>query len=89
MPPGTRFDVIPGHQDVYFSDRNFERVENLRAISAETGRSMIELSLAWVIGQPGITSVLVGARNLAHVDQAFSAEAAGLTEELRDRLSAL
>ena len=25
FPKGTRFDVVPGHADVYFSDRNFPR----------------------------------------------------------------
>ena len=89
IPEGTRFDVIPGHQDVYFSDQNFERVENLRKISEETGRSMVQLAMAWVVGQPGVTCVLVGARSTSHIDQAFEAEATGLSEGLRARLSAL
>lgn len=46
IPSGTRFDVIPGHQDIYFSDENFDRVEKLRAISERIGRSMIQLALA-------------------------------------------
>jgi aryl-alcohol dehydrogenase-like predicted oxidoreductase len=29
IPAGGRFDVIPGHQDVYFSDENFRKVEAL------------------------------------------------------------
>lgn len=89
VPPGTRFDVIPGHQDIYFSDENFRVVEGLRAKSAQVARSMVDLALAWVIGQPGITSVLVGARTTDHVDQAFRAEAAGLSPELRQTLNAL
>lgn len=89
IPEGTRFDVIPDHQDIYFSDDNFRKVEALRGISEETGRSIIELALAWVIGQPGVTSVLVGARHTSHIDQAFEAEATGLSDELRDRMSNL
>ena len=89
IPSGTRFDVIPGHQDIYFSEENFERVERLRDISERTGQSMIQLALAWVIGQPGISSVLVGARHIGHIDQAFKAEAAGLSDDLRRELSAI
>jgi aryl-alcohol dehydrogenase-like predicted oxidoreductase len=74
VPEGTRFDIIPGHQDIYFSDENFRVVENLRAKAEEMGTSMILLAMAWVINQPGITSVLIGGRTESHVDQAFEAE---------------
>ncbi len=89
IPAGARFDIIPDHQDIYFSDENFDRIEKLGAISERTGRSMIQLALAWVIGQPGISSVLVGARSTSHIDQAFEAEAAGLSDDLRRDLSSL
>ena len=88
-PKGTRFDVMPDHWDIYENDTSMRRMEGLRAIAGETGISMVQLALAWAIGQPGITSVLIGCRTLSHVDQAFQAEEMGLTQELRDRLNAL
>src|SRR5207253_6623893 len=30
IPKGTRFDVIEGHADIYFNERNFRVVEQLR-----------------------------------------------------------
>jgi aryl-alcohol dehydrogenase-like predicted oxidoreductase len=89
LPEGTRFEVMPAHQDIYFKESYFAVVEGLRAKATTLDRSMIDLALAWVIGQPGITSVLVGARDTAQVDQAFAAEAAGLDDELRAELSGL
>lgn len=89
VPKGTRFDIMPGHQTLYFTERGWQVVEGLRAISEETGISMIHLALAWTIGQPGITSVLVGARGHEQVDQAFEAEAMGMSDELRTRISQL
>jgi aryl-alcohol dehydrogenase-like predicted oxidoreductase len=89
VPKGTRFDVIPGHQDIYFNDECFRILEGLRAKAEQVGRSMIQLAMAWAIGQPGITSVLVGARNTDQVDQAFEAEATGLSDELRAELNNL
>lgn len=74
VPKGTRFDVIPGHQNIYFTDASFEVLEELRKKARDSGRAMIELALAWVISRPGVTSVLAGARTTAHVDQVFAAE---------------
>lgn len=88
-PKGTRFDVMPDHWDIYENDTSMRRMEGLRAVAAETGISMVQLALAWAIGQPGITSVLIGCRSTSHVDQAFQAEEMGLTQELRDRINAL
>ena len=89
VPKGTRFDVIPGHQPLYFTETGWRVVEGLRAHSEATGTSMIHLALAWTIGQPGITCVLIGARGVEQVDQAFEAEAMGLSEEARAHISAL
>ncbi|GAG16528.1 unnamed protein product, partial [marine sediment metagenome] len=74
VPEGTRFDVIRGHQDIYFTERGYRVVEELRRISAESGHSMVRLALGWVLRRDGITSVLIGARHAGHVDQAFEAE---------------
>jgi aryl-alcohol dehydrogenase-like predicted oxidoreductase len=89
VPHGTRFAVMPGHQPLYFTETGWRVVEGLRAKSAQTGISTIHLALAWTIGQPGITSVLVGARGTEQVDQAFEAESMGMSAELRSELSKL
>ena len=86
-PAGTRFDIIPDHWAIYENPTSMNRMEKLRAKAAETGRSMVELALAWVLGQPGITTTLIGARNIGQVDQAFDAAAAGLSTELRAELN--
>jgi aryl-alcohol dehydrogenase-like predicted oxidoreductase len=74
VPEGTRFDVIPGHQDIYFTQRGFRIVEELERISLDSGHSMVKLAIGWVLCQSGVTSVLIGARRPEHVDQAFQAE---------------
>jgi len=89
VPKGTRFDIIPGHQRIYFTDRGFATLEGLEAVSQESGQSMIQLSLAWALGHPGITSVLIGARSTDQIDQAFAAERDRLAPELRQQLDAI
>jgi aryl-alcohol dehydrogenase-like predicted oxidoreductase len=87
VPGGTRFDIVPGHQDIYFSDASFAAMERLRTKAAELGMPMARLGLAWVLNRPGITTTLVGARSLGQVDQAF--EAAELADELQAELKQL
>lgn len=88
VPAGTRFDVVPAHQALYFTTARFRIMEGLRAVAAEAGRPMAHLALAWVIGRPGVTSVLIGARSPAQVDQGLAA-AQGLEPGLRAALDAL
>lgn len=71
IPSGTRFDVIPGHQDIYFTAHGYQVLEKLDAESQATGKSHVQLALSWVLDQPGITSVLIGARNIDQIDQAI------------------
>ena len=49
-PQGTRFDIMPDHWEIYENDTSMRRMEGLRAVSKETGISMVQLALAWVIG---------------------------------------
>jgi aryl-alcohol dehydrogenase-like predicted oxidoreductase len=74
IPKGTRFDVIEGHADIYFSDRNFRVVERLRQKAQATGIPMVCLAMGWVLRNPNVTSVLVGARTTAHLDNALLAQ---------------
>jgi aryl-alcohol dehydrogenase-like predicted oxidoreductase len=73
IPKGSRFDVIPGHADIYFTDQKFAIVERLRQKSDETGHSMVQLALGWVLKKQGITSVLVGASRAGHLESAVGA----------------
>jgi 1-deoxyxylulose-5-phosphate synthase len=73
IPSGTRFDVIPGHQDIYFTRHGYQVLAKLDEESRTTGKSHVQLALSWVLSQPGITSVLIGARNTGQIEQALQA----------------
>ncbi|MEO2019744.1 MAG: aldo/keto reductase [Fuerstiella sp.] len=70
---GTRFDVIPGHQPIYFTEHGYQVLERLDESAHTTGLSHVQLALSWVFRQRNISSVLIGARNTSHVDQAIDA----------------
>ena len=73
VEPGSRFDVAPGHQDVYFNPVCERRLARLAQVATRTGHSMPHLALAWALHHPGVSSVLVGGRATSHLDQAFNA----------------
>jgi 1-deoxyxylulose-5-phosphate synthase len=87
VPQGTRFDVIPGHQPLYFTEQGYAVLDRLERATERSGHSMVQLALAWTLKQPHITSMLIGARNTAQVDQAFEAEQLELDDKLRALLS--
>jgi 1-deoxyxylulose-5-phosphate synthase len=70
---GSRFEIVPGHQNVYFHEAAYQRLARLEAIAKRTGHSQSHLALAWALHQQGIDTVLVGGRTPAHLDQAFAA----------------
>lgn len=70
---GSRFAIIPGHQQIYFHDAAYQRLARLEAAARRTGHSQAHLALAWALYQPGIDTVLIGGRTPAHLDQAFAA----------------
>jgi aryl-alcohol dehydrogenase (NADP+) len=89
VPKGTRLDIVPQMQPIYFHATGFRILEGLRVKAVELGTTIPLLALAWVMTEPAITSVLIGARIPAQVDQALAADALGMSAELRAELSAL
>jgi aryl-alcohol dehydrogenase-like predicted oxidoreductase len=81
FPTGSRFDVKPGHADIYFSERNFRTLARLDALSQRAGIPMVRLAMGWVLRNPNLTAVLVGARSTAHIDNALEALRLEFTDE--------
>ncbi|MBL9213882.1 MAG: aldo/keto reductase [Opitutaceae bacterium] len=86
IPKGTRFDIVPGHIDVYFSDQNFRVVENLRQLANEMNVPMVKLAMSWVFTYAGVSSVLIGARKRSQVDNALEAMAFRLDPAVKARM---
>lgn len=73
VQPDVRFEIIPGHKNIYFNEVAWRRLEKLQKVSGENGTSIIELALAWAFQQKQVESVLIGCRSIQHIDQAFKA----------------
>jgi len=73
LPSGSRFHVIPGHADIYFSDRNFRIVGSLQVLARRLKIPAQRLAMAWVFQNSSIANVLIGARNIEQLDNAVEA----------------
>ena len=62
------FDMIP-----FDKEKGFALVETLRAIGAGHGASVAQVALAWVLAQPQVSSVLIGASRLTQLDDNIAA----------------
>ncbi len=72
---GSRFDIVPGHQDVYFHDECWERLGRLESLAQKSGIPQTKLALAWAMHTEGVDSVLVGGRTTQQIDQSLAAYA--------------
>jgi 1-deoxyxylulose-5-phosphate synthase len=74
-PPqeGTRFALGRGYKDLYWHDREFDVVDELRKLAGEAGMSPTALAAAWVLATPGVTSAIVGATRPDHLDDSLAA----------------
>jgi aryl-alcohol dehydrogenase (NADP+) len=58
---------------MYYQDSDFEVVKALSQAAAKRGVSNARMALAWVLHQPGITSPIVGASKMTHLEDAAEA----------------
>lgn len=84
---GSRFDVAPGHRDIYFTPSNFSAVERLKRLASDVAIPAAQLALAWVLSNRSVDSVLVGATSVAHIQNAIEALQLKLEPELQGLLS--
>jgi aryl-alcohol dehydrogenase-like predicted oxidoreductase len=64
-----------------------EALQKISAICADLGQSMANVALAWVLKQPGITSVLAGARHPAQIAANVEAVALELADDVVSELT--
>jgi len=73
-PAGTR--AASASRDMmedYFTQDVLDAVQRIRPVAARAGCSLAQLALAWCLRQPAVTSVIVGATKVEHVDDNVAA----------------
>ncbi len=61
-------------------------VEAVEAVANSRGVPMAQIAMAWVLQKPGVTSPIVGASKLSHIEDAVAAEALTLSPQEIEQL---
>ncbi|HXY84576.1 MAG TPA: aldo/keto reductase [Gaiellaceae bacterium] len=72
-PAGSRMTQRPEPYERYRTPRVFDGLEALEDVARSRGVSTAALSLAWLLAQPHVTSVVAGPRRPAHLEPAVEA----------------
>jgi len=67
-------------------ERRLDVVEQLVPLAAEAGLPMTHLAMAFTIAHPGVTSALLGARTMDHLDGLLAGLDVTLTDDILDRI---
>jgi aryl-alcohol dehydrogenase-like predicted oxidoreductase len=79
--PPARFDMTtPGNQ------RKLDAVEELAVLADESGLTLIELAVAFVINHPGVTAAIIGPRTMEQLEAFLPAADVRLTPDVLDRI---
>jgi len=87
-PVGSRHLSDWGEPPVYDPEGLYDLVEILIGIAEQHEVSAAQVALAWTIGRPGVTSLVVGARTGDQLADNLEAASLSLTDEERARLDA-
>ena len=55
--------------DMYYQESDFEVVERVIEMAGQRGVTPSQIALAWLLHQPGVTSPIIGASQMEHLDQ--------------------
>jgi aryl-alcohol dehydrogenase-like predicted oxidoreductase len=91
-PADSRLRDPGSHESRYLKlddEQVFDVVEGLGAIAAARGVTPGQVALAWLRAQPGLTSMLIGARTVEQLEENLAAVELDLSQDELDRVDEL
>jgi aryl-alcohol dehydrogenase-like predicted oxidoreductase len=68
-------------QKLYYHESDFKVVDRVTQIAQKRGVSNMQIALAWILHQPGVTAPIIGASKMPHLEEAVTALAVKLSDE--------
>jgi aryl-alcohol dehydrogenase-like predicted oxidoreductase len=88
-PAGSRMTLRPDSYLHFQDDRVFDALEAFEERARARNTSPAALAIAWLLGDPNVTAVIVGPRRAEHLGPALEALDLQLSPSERDQLAAL
>jgi aryl-alcohol dehydrogenase-like predicted oxidoreductase len=86
--PGTRAHDLPGTGPQFEEERLFRIIDALDGVCAETGKTVPQAALNWLLRRPSVANVIIGARNEEQLIANIGAVGWSLTDDQVQRLDA-
>ncbi|WP_431322611.1 aldo/keto reductase [Rhizobium sp. YTU87027] len=86
LPEGSRLHQTADYGPPVDDEKLYDIVDVLFEISEETGKTVPQIALNWLIGRPTVSSVIIGARNEEQLRQNFGAVGWSLSKEQVEKL---
>jgi aryl-alcohol dehydrogenase-like predicted oxidoreductase len=81
LPENNRVQQGGGHGPALDEERLYTIMDALDEVSAETGKSVAQISLNWLLQRPTVSNIVIGARNEEQLKQNLEAVGWNLTTE--------
>ncbi|MCF3640392.1 aldo/keto reductase [Rhizobium sp. TRM95111] len=88
LPAGSRLHATADYGPPVDEARLYDIVDALETVAEETGKTVPQVAIAWLLTRPTVSSVIIGARNEAQLRQNLGAVGWTLSSEQIGRLSA-
>jgi aryl-alcohol dehydrogenase-like predicted oxidoreductase len=87
-PSSTRAQRIPDRYDLSKSEnqRKLEAADALAVLAEESGMTLIEMALAFVIRHPAVTAAIIGPRTMEQLESQLPAADVTLSDDVLDRI---
>ena len=76
-------------KNTYWNERNFNIINQLKLLEEETGYNSIELTIAWALSKPTVSSIVVGASKKSQIVSNINSTNITLNQETLDQLNSL
>ncbi|MGZ3119471.1 aldo/keto reductase [Streptomyces sp. H62] len=88
LPAGSRLHATADYGPPVADELLYRVVDALDAVAEETGRTVPQIAINWLLRRPTVSSVIIGARNEEQLRQNLGAVGWSLTEDQVARLDA-
>ena len=88
-PESGRLVENARYADRYGLQTDYATADRFTAFAQEIGVTPATLAVAWAMSHPAVTAPIIGARNLAQLEDSLTALNVEMTGELREKISAL
>ncbi|MBB3540683.1 MULTISPECIES: aldo/keto reductase [unclassified Rhizobium] len=86
LPEGSRLHQTAEYGPPVDDEKLYDIVDALFEVSEETGKTVPQIALNWLIGRPTVSSVIIGARNEEQLRQNLGAVGWSLSKEQVEKL---